>query len=170
MDREQFDQYVEQYGARVSALAWSLCRSRADAEDLYQETWMKAMRHFDRYCPEKPFDKWIAAICVNTYKNTFRAFQRSRQMQFRSNEEKDYFLESLFEGREDRDTLIALRQAIEALAVKYQILIKLKYYLDYPDEDIPALVGVPVGTVKWRLHKAKELIARRMGDETEYGL
>ena len=126
---------------------------------------MKAMRHFDRYQPEKPFDKWISTICINTYKNTFRAFARSRQMQFGSNEGKDYFLDSLFEGREDRDTLIALRQAVEGLAVKYQILIKLKYYLDYPDEEIAAIVELPVGTVKWRLHKAKELLGRRMKDE-----
>lgn len=118
MERDLLNQCIEQYGPGVLALSWSFCRSRADAEDLYQETWTKAMRYFDRYQPEKPFDKWIATICINTYKNTFRAFQRSRQMQFGSNEEKNCFLDSLnTTGKEDRDTLIVLRQAVEALAV-----------------------------------------------------
>lgn len=165
MDRDVLNEYIEQYGARVSALCWSLCRNHADAQDLYQETWMKVMRHFDHYQPEKPFDKWISTICINTYKNTFRAFVRSRQTQFSSNEEKDLFLNSLFEGREERDTLIALRQAVESLPVKYQIPIKLKYYLDYLDEEIASILELPVGTVKWRLHKAKELLGRRMKDE-----
>ena len=66
------------------------------------------------------------------------------------------------------DDIIVLRQAVDMLPEKYRILITFKFYLDYSDEDIAEILHLPVGTVKWRIHKAKELIARRMGDETYY--
>lgn len=163
--KERIRKYVEEYGDRVSALAWSLCRNGQDAQDLYQETWMKAMRHLDRYEEDKPFDRWIAAICVNTYKNTFRAFVRSRRAEFSTTEKKERFFAGLTQPSPDRDALITVRQAIESLSADHQILIKLKYFMDYPDEEIAAATGLPVGTVKSRLHKARVLLERRIRDE-----
>ncbi len=163
--KQRIEGYHEQYGNRVAALCRSLCRNGDDAQDLYQETWMKALRHLDQYQSDQPFDKWIAAICVNTYKNTFRAFVRSRRMEFATNEEKDRFLHSLYAHRENRDTLIDLRQAVESLPTKYRILIRLKYDLDYTDREIADVTHLAEGTVKWRLHKARELLGRRMCDE-----
>ena len=168
MNAEQMRTYVEENEQRLSRLAVSLCRNPDDAQDLYQETWIKAMRHFDQYDPERPFEKWIAAICVNTFKNTYKAFSKSRECTFSTAEDKEHAMSSIVGDDGPNDDIIVLRQAVDMLPEKYRILITSKFYLDYSDEDIAEILHLPVGTVKWRIHKAKELIARRMGDETYY--
>lgn len=50
------DPYIQQYGRRLYGLCRHLCANVLDADDLYQETWMKAVKNFARYDPAKPFD------------------------------------------------------------------------------------------------------------------
>ena len=65
-----FEKYIEQYSERLSRLCCNLCRNYADADDLFQDTWFKAMKNFDKYDKTRDFGKWLFAVCVNTYKNT----------------------------------------------------------------------------------------------------
>ena len=60
-----FDEYIGLYGARLYALCLRLCRYGADAQDLYQETWLRAWRARARYDTSRPFDAWLSRICVN---------------------------------------------------------------------------------------------------------
>ena len=66
------DPYIERYGERLYGLCRALCTSRADADDLYQETWLRAVRSFARYDPARPFAPWITRICVNVYRSQLR--------------------------------------------------------------------------------------------------
>ena len=71
------DPYIERYGERLYGLCRALCASRADADDLYQETWLKVIRYYDRYDPSREFEPWLTRICVNTYRSTLRRMIRS---------------------------------------------------------------------------------------------
>ena len=62
------DAYIRQYGRRLYGLCLTLCGSVQEAEDLYQDTWLKALRYFSRYDPQLPFAPWLTKICVNTYR------------------------------------------------------------------------------------------------------
>ena len=110
-----FDSYIEQYGGELSRLALSLCHNFHDADDLYQDTWVKAMRFYNRYNPDKPFDKWLFTICVNTFKDRMRAHGNSRQAYFKSSEEKERFLESISGETEPDDDKLDLMTAIGTL-------------------------------------------------------
>ena len=57
--KKEFAVYVQQYSADLSRLCMSLCGNKTEAEDLFQETWLKAMRYYDKYEKSKPFDKWL---------------------------------------------------------------------------------------------------------------
>ena len=70
--------YIEQYGKRLYGLCMTLCASVPDADDLYQETWLKAMKKLDSYNTDKPFEPWITRIAVNTYKDMARRKKRRR--------------------------------------------------------------------------------------------
>lgn len=90
------DQYIQMYGKRLYGLCLHLCAERADAEDLYQETWLKALKNLSKYDREQKFEPWITSICVNTYRNILRRRRRSPFYDgFASGEEKDSLLNNL---------------------------------------------------------------------------
>lgn len=64
------DQYIRDYGKRLFGLCTFLCANSYEAEDLYQETWLKVVKNIEKYDSSKEFEPWLTTICVNTYRNT----------------------------------------------------------------------------------------------------
>ena len=71
------DEYIQLYGPRLYGLCLTLCRSEPEAEDLYQETWLRVVEQFHRYDPAREFEPWLTRICVNLYRNLLRRLVRS---------------------------------------------------------------------------------------------
>lgn len=160
---KDFSQYTEQYSADLTRLCMSLCGNKAEAEDLFQETWLKAMRHYDRYDKTKPFDKWLYSICVNTYKNVLNSAYRRLRYSFPTSEEGDAFFNSIPDiDNTNRDDYYKLHAAIRSLSKKKRTVIVLHFFKDYPISEIAEILGIPEGTVKSRLSAAKSDIKRRM--------
>lgn len=117
--RSVINNYIRQHGKRLYGLCLRLCANLHDADDLYQESWLKAMRSIERYDPAMPFEPWIARICVNTHKNVLRSIARSPLLNFSSNEEKERVLLST-PAPEEKDYQ-PLYDAIERLPDKLRI-------------------------------------------------
>ena len=162
------EQYIQQYGPRLFALALKLCRNREDAEDLYQETWLKAYRFFDRYDPEKDFAAWLTSICVNAYRDMLRR-QRWRGLLtvFHSNEDKDFAMANIpaREGEDHSD----VREAVNGLPEKYRLAVILHYYNGLDLKKTAQVLAIPEGTVKYHLHKAREILKRRLAADEPAG-
>lgn len=164
--KNKFESYVQRYSADLTRLCLSLCGNQPDAEDLFQDTWVKAMRHFKRYTEDKPFDKWLFAICVNTYKNILTSAVRRRTYHFTSGEEQTAFFNAIPDLNDsNRDDYYALHRAIGALPKKQRVCIVLYYFKDYSVKEISEITHVPEGTVKSRLYTAKQSIRRRLEHE-----
>ena len=88
------------------------------------------------------------------------AFNR-HNMIFNSTEEKDIFLSSIPDQQIKNDNYPELLRIIRELPDKYRIVLTLRYFNDYSEKDAADMLGIPVGTVKSRLNKAKKLIKRR---------
>ncbi len=89
------DQYICQYGRRLYGLCLTLCADRAEADDLYQDTWLQVVRNFSRYDAARDFEPWLTRICVNLYRNRWRRMAKSPFLNFRTNEQKELLLASL---------------------------------------------------------------------------
>lgn len=157
--------YIRQHGKRLYGLCLRLCANPHDADDLYQETWLKAMRSIERYDPAMPFEPWITRICVNTHKNVLRSIARSPLLNFSSNEEKERVLLSAPapEGKDYQP----LYDAIDRLPDKLRTTVILFYFRDMDIESTAEVLGVPPGTVKSRLSKAREKLKEVLTDETD---
>ncbi|MBE6676126.1 MAG: sigma-70 family RNA polymerase sigma factor, partial [Ruminococcaceae bacterium] len=83
------DQYIKQYGKRLYGLCVTLCTNTFDADDLYQETWLKVVKSIDQYDPSKDFEPWLTRICVNTYRNVVRRRSVISVVEFQTTEDKD---------------------------------------------------------------------------------
>lgn len=161
-----FDEYIRRYSRDLTRLCISLCRNTAEAEDLFQETWCKAIKNQKKYNSSMPFEKWLYAICVNTFKNTHKLFYNKFKINFRNEEEKIAFINSIPDfSIENSDEYFELHKIISSLPKKQKAVIILYYFKDYSAKEIAQMLNISEGTVKSRLHYAKDYIRRRLKNE-----
>lgn len=163
------DQYIQQYGKRLYGLCLTLCESTLDADDLYQETWLKVIKHINQYDTSKNFEPWLTTICINTYRNTLRRIARSPIFNhFASNEKKDAVFDRIPAGQptEEGDYTL-LYQAIDHLPDKLRITVILFYFRDMDIASTAKILGIPTGTVKSRLSKSRKLLKEALSNETD---
>ena len=162
------DEYIRLYGKRLYGLCLTLCASAQEAEDLYQETWLKAFRYLDRYDKNREFEPWLTKICVNTYRNTLQRLARSPFFdRFATSEEKQALLEAAPVKTEEGQDYEALHEAIDRLPEKLRVAVILFYFRDMDLISAAQALGIPTGTMKSRLHKARRLLKEVLQDETE---
>ena len=159
------DQYIQQYGRRLYGLCRSLCADPFDADDLYQETWLRVVKHISRYDPGREFEPWLTRICVNTYRSVLRRLAKSPLLNFSSGEEKDNLLASI-PAPEETD-YASLYEAMDKLPEKLRLTVILFYFRGEDLASTAQILDIPVGTVKSRLNKARKILKEVLSDETD---
>ena len=159
------DQYIRKYGKRLYGLCMTLCADKHEADDLYQDTWVKVLKRFDTYDPSRDFEPWLTRLCVNTYRDRLRRLSRSPFLNFSSNETKEAFL--LTATAPEKEDYSDLYAAIDQLPEKLRLTIIMFYFQDMDTEKTAQTLGIPTGTVKSRLHKARIQLKEVLGRETD---
>lgn len=159
------DQYIRLYGKRLYGLCLSLCANSFDADDLYQETWLRVVKSISQYDPTKEFGPWLTKICVNTYRNVLRRLTRSPFLDFRTNEEKDAQINAVPDA--EKADYSPLYEAIDRLPEKYRIAVILFYFQNMDVASTAHVMGIPEGTVKSRLSKARKRLKEVLDGETD---
>jgi RNA polymerase sigma-70 factor (ECF subfamily) len=150
---------IAQHSKPLTRFCLKLCRNHHDAEDLFQETWCKAVGKIRLYDEAKPFLQWLFAICINEYRDAYSKAKRNHVATFSEVSGDD---DAVFEVAdttpvfdEEHD---AVRQAVNGLDDKLRLVVILHYFSDYGLKEVSSILGLPQGTVKSRLHKARELL------------
>ena len=159
------DQYIQRYGRRLYGLCRSLCPNRFDADDLYQETWLRVIKNISQYDSGREFEPWLTRICVNTYRSVLRRLARSPLLDFSSGEDKDRLLDSI-PAPEQKD-YTPLYEAVGKLPEKLRLTVVLFYFQGEDINSAARILGIPVGTMKSRLNKARTQLKEALADETE---
>ena len=159
------DEYIRRYGRRLYGLCRSLCPNPFDADDLYQETWLRVVKHIGKYDPSREFEPWLTRICVNTYRSALRRLARSPLLDFASGQDKDRLLDSI-PAPEGKDYL-PLYEAVGQLPDKLRQAVALFYFQGMDLAAAAQTLGIPVGTMKSRLNKARKLLKEALADETD---
>ena len=163
------DQYIRQYGRRLYGLCRTLCASPHDADDLYQDTWLKAVKAFDQYDPARPFEPWLTRICVNTHRSSLRRLARSPIFNgFSTTEEKESALNRV--PAPAKPDYLPLYDAIDSLPEKLRVTVVLFYFEDMDIHTTAQVLGVPPGTVKSRLNKARSKLKEVLLDGADLSL
>ncbi|GAC1652605.1 MAG: sigma-70 family RNA polymerase sigma factor [Vulcanimicrobiaceae bacterium] len=158
---DAFAMLVERYDRAVYHLAYRTVRNSEEARDVAQESFFKAYRSLKTFKPGAKFSTWIFAI---TYHACCDRLNRSKRY---SNEE---FPERADAAPGPEETAIAgdearrLRSAIERLPEKYRTVITLYHLQGKQYDEIAAVLGVPMGTVKTHLFRAKEHLRKLLTD------
>ncbi len=148
--------------------ALRMTRNPADAEDLVQETYLKAYRGFGGFEAGTNLRAWLYRILTNTYINTYRAKQRRPDESDLDDVEDLYLfrrlggLEAATIGRSAEDELMDLfseaevKTAVEELPENFRIPVILADVEGFAYKEIAEILDIPVGTVMSRLHRGRK--------------
>ena len=135
-----------------------LAGSQNDAEDLVQETYLKAFRSYASFAPGTNFRGWIFQILKNTYLASCAKLERRMTIAVNSEEDlpaTSVTPESLLIGRSDID---AVRCAIKKLPIIFREVILLCDVEDASYREIAEILSIPIGTVMSRLARARKML------------
>ena len=157
---------VDEYRSRLMAMAMGLTKSSHEAEDLVFRTFERVILKIDDYKPTGSFYYWMCAILVNFHRMDVRKAAVRPQFsgdgklpEVAAEEGHDISDELDFEA-----TTEAVRQAVRELPDNFREVVVLKYFDEMSTEDIAMVTGLNVGTVKSRLHYAKEALYAKLHD------
>lgn len=160
-DASAFRALVDHYQARMVQFFYRLCWDRDRAEDLCQELFLKLMQGCRRYRPEGKLSTFVYRVATNLWIDHYRA-QRPQRRLF-SLDQAAYDGPAMdVPGHEPQPEQVAfddeekarLRKALETLTEPHRIVFELAVYQERPYAEISELLGIPVGTIKSRMHNA----------------
>ncbi|MEA4969194.1 MAG: RNA polymerase sigma factor [Candidatus Pelethousia sp.] len=157
------DALIESQGPRLFGLCRKLCAGWTDAEDLYQETLLRALQKQDILVKLENPGGYLARVCVNLYRDGLR---RKKLLSFLSlNEEGAVPPEAFAIPPPQVEEAAFVRQAVDGLPEPYRQAVLLYYFCDQSVERAARVLGVRPGTVKSRLSRGRELLREALKDE-----
>jgi RNA polymerase sigma-70 factor (ECF subfamily) len=174
-DRGRFTELAMPHMQALYSAALRMTRNPADAEDLVQETFLKAYRAFDRYEDGTNLRAWLYKILTNTFINSYRAAKRRPEKADVEDIEDLYLYRRLGElrgdeGRSaedevfDRFTDDEVKLAIESLPEAFRIAVLLADVEGFSYKEIAEITEVPIGTVMSRIHRGRKALQKALLD------
>ena len=169
MNAAEIEKCIDAFGTDIYRFCLKLCADKADAEDLYQQTFLKALETEWTLDWEKNPKALFFAFAHNLWKSDRRKQARRSTIAPCSNfddaaEKVLYSEESIEEGYLQKELIEKVRQIIQTLPEKFQVPLLLYYLSDCSIEQIATVIKKPPGTVKSRLFKGRNMIKKRLED------
>jgi RNA polymerase sigma-70 factor (ECF subfamily) len=171
-DQADFERDAMQYAPQLYSAALRMTRNPADAEDVVQETYLKAYRAYNTFKAGTNLKAWLYRILTNTYINRYRKQQR-RPSEVELGELQDLYLfrrlgeqsgaersteESVLESMVDED----IKQALESLPETFRMPVLLADVEGFSYKEIAEIMDVPIGTVMSRLHRGRKALQKKL--------
>jgi len=166
-DQKAFAELVRRYQRAVHRLAWSLTRNASDADDLAQETFVRAWGAIGRFDLGQPLYPWLARIVTNQAFSLFRHRKRRPEASIEPLVEagQQWGVEDdPAEHAADSERDARLRECFGGLAPEHQAVLALRAVQDLSYEEIASALGIPIGTVMSRLSRARADLKRRLSE------
>jgi RNA polymerase sigma-70 factor (ECF subfamily) len=172
-DPDEFNAQVLAFVDPLFATAMRLARNRADAEDLVQDTLVKAFRFSDRFTPDTNLKAWLYTILHNTWRNRRRDASRdtvevdSERVDEAATQPDGPAALDTPERILLRDTLDAdLQAALDALPEAFREAVWLRDVEEFTYAEIAEMLGVPIGTVMSRISRGRRQLFERLSTAT----
>lgn len=165
MTSTQFTQELDKLQNLLFSFALRLTRNYEDAQDLMQETALRAFRHRDKFALGTNFKSWVSTIMRNTYINRYRKM-KSRKHVNEPIESFTFALENknVVANKGEHDMrLQELQEIIDSIGDIYSVPF-LMFYRGYEYKEIAEYLNIPIGTVKSRIFLARQKMKSQITD------
>lgn len=168
MTIQELESYIRQYGDSIYAFCKKLCMDTEQAEELYQEVWLKALKDIRKIRSDENVKGYLLSVAVGIWKNRKKKYAvRNRiapavpiteEVETTLRDEGDGAMERIL--REERRQVVL--KAIEELEDNYRIPVLLFYMEEQSVKDIAHTLHLPQGTVKRRLWAARNKLSEKL--------
>jgi RNA polymerase sigma-70 factor (ECF subfamily) len=173
-DQARFTELAMSYMPALYGAALRMTRSPQDAEDLVQETYLRAYRGFGGFQDGTNLKAWLYKILTNTFINTYRAKKR-RPNEVDLDDTEDFFLYRRLGGLEaaeaqrspesevlDNIPDALVKEALESLPEQFRMAVLLADVEGFSYKEIAEIMDVPIGTVMSRLHRGRKALQKQL--------
>ena len=161
MTREQLQAVLDQYGKSLSAFCYALCKNESLSDDIFQDVCVRLLKKNVALREEKAFKTYLYKTALSVYRDYLRAAEKRGEVGIDEAEQRRY-VRCITNDESEQDEYEALYSAVMRLPDKFREVITLTYFREMKEEDAAKILGIPKGTVKSRLHKAKELLKKEL--------
>lgn len=173
-ERDAFEREAMPHMDALHGYAMHLARNKSDAEDLVQETYIKALKNWHRYQLGTNCRAWLFRIMTNTFYNIQRSKKRRRgveadalpdiEMQVAEHHDDRGIYRPLEQQVLDRFVSKEMTEAIDSLPDDFRTVLLLADLQDFSYKEIAEVCDCPVGTVMSRLYRARRAMQRKLID------
>ena len=172
--KERFERDVLPLLPSLYSAAMRLTRNRSDAEDLVQETYLRAYRGFAGFKEGTNLRAWLYRILTNSFINTYRKKQREPQTVEGPDDVDEWYLYDRLGGRsveESAETEVLdqipdqdVKDALESLPERFRLPVLLADVEGFSYKEIAEIMETPIGTVMSRLHRGRKALEKALWD------
>lgn len=146
---------IERYKKPLAAVLQRALGSSPDVDDVFQETWIRVVRSAHRYDPEQRFSAWLFAIAWNLVKDRWAKRVQVDDVDLSAMTSREPSPE---ERAVDADRAEQVRELVARLPERLAQAILLRYFEELSEREVAERLGIPVGTVKSRIHNGLKLM------------
>lgn len=165
MSQRTFDALYDNYKTAVYAFSYRLTQDRGEAEDLFQETWLRVAQNFPKVLDMGKVKAWLFTITANLHKDALRKKKIRRlflfQRKWEFNHEWDCFEDGSARGSSDKsngserlDISRDISVSLARLPAPQRLIFILKELEGFKQSEISEMLGMPIGTVKSLMYRA----------------
>jgi len=177
-DQSAFDEMVTRYWDRIYSMVNQLLRNSQDAEEVTQDAFIRAHRGLDNFRGESAFSTWLYQIATNLARNRYWYWWRRKRDQSVSIDapfgaDNDMTLAEVIPAEVETPDDITVTQefvdriatGMQRLSAKHREILVLRNVKNMSYEEISAVLGISIGTVKSRIARARESLRSKLGED-----
>ncbi len=164
-DAAAFQELVESYATLAGCVARALVPDRAPAEDAVQEAWVDVWRGLPTFDARRPFRPWLLALVANRCRKAVRRKELQTMDLAAADADTLAAADDLADEAVRREANAELRRVLLTLPREQQQVLALRFFADLELAEIGLVMGIPLGTVKSRLHRALAAVRERLERE-----
>lgn len=170
-NQRAYTQLMGRYECAIFALMYKMVGNKEDANDLKVEAFGKAFQKLANYTPHYAFSTWLFKVAVNNCIDHVRKNRIPICSIDDSTDPEGYNTFSAMIGGDElnpeeeiirQQRISLMRHVLSGLGDKYRLMIEMRYYEEKTYDEIAVELGIPIGTVKAQLHRAKELLYEQL--------
>jgi RNA polymerase sigma-70 factor (ECF subfamily) len=158
-----FTHKVKEHAVALKAYALYLTQDREDANDLLQETFLKAFSNYTKFTEYTNLKGWLYTIMKNTFINNYR--RKVKRNTFLDSTDNEYYLNSMnhsdVNAGEKKMAMDDMQAAIAKLPYELREAFMMNFR-GYKYQEIADHFGIPIGTVKTRIHLARQVLKKKL--------